>query len=68
VQAALEELSKGRTTIIIAHRLATVRSADIIAVMERGRVIETGTHEKLMAKSGVYARLASLQLRETAHA
>ncbi|HPE32767.1 MAG TPA: ATP-binding cassette domain-containing protein, partial [Parvularculaceae bacterium] len=66
VQAALEELSKGRTTIIIAHRLATVRNADLIAVMERGRVIETGTHEKLMAKSGVYARLASLQLRETA--
>lgn len=66
VQAALERLAKGRTTIVIAHRLATVRNADLIAVMENGRVIETGTHDVLIAKSGVYARLSALQFREPA--
>ena len=54
----------GRTTLVIAHRLATVLKADRILVMDRGRVIETGTHAELTAKGGLYARLAALQFTE----
>ncbi|HBM61819.1 MAG TPA: multidrug ABC transporter ATP-binding protein, partial [Citreicella sp.] len=54
---ALEAMSKGRTTITIAHRLSTVRHADLIVVMHRGRVVETGRHEALAAKGGIYAGL-----------
>ncbi|WP_421785739.1 ABC transporter ATP-binding protein [Hyphobacterium sp.] len=61
VQNALKKLSEGRTTIVIAHRLATVRDADRIYVMEQGRVAETGRHEDLLAKDGIYARLSRLQ-------
>ncbi|MEO1311282.1 MAG: ABC transporter ATP-binding protein, partial [Pseudomonadota bacterium] len=61
VQAALARLSEGRTTFVIAHRLATVRDADEILVMDRGRVVERGRHEELVAAGGVYARLAALQ-------
>lgn len=61
VQDALEKLMKDRTTIVIAHRLATVRSADRIVVMDNGRIVEEGTHAKLNAAKGLYARLASLQ-------
>ena len=61
VQAALATLSRGRTTIVVAHRLATVRRADRIVVMEAGRIVATGTHEALIAESGLYARLARLQ-------
>jgi len=64
VQAALARLSEGRTTLVIAHRLATVRDADEILVMDRGRVVERGRHEALVAKGGAYARLAALQFRE----
>ena len=61
VQAALEAAMVGRTTIIIAHRLATVQRADRIVVMEDGRVVETGTHASLVALGGIYANLAALQ-------
>ncbi|MFW6027645.1 MAG: ABC transporter ATP-binding protein, partial [bacterium] len=62
VQRSLEELSRGRTTLVIAHRLATVRRADMIAVLDRGQIVETGTHEELLAKEGLYTQLSKLQL------
>ena len=61
VQDALEKLMQDRTTIVIAHRLATVRSADRIIVMDGGQIVEQGAHDSLMAKNGLYARLADLQ-------
>ena len=61
---ALVRLSEGRTTLIIAHRLSTVRHADLIAVVEAGRVAERGTHDELVERGGLYAQLAAIQLRE----
>ena len=63
VQAALDQAMQGRTTIVIAHRLATVLRADRIVVMEDGRVVQEGTHQSLMTQGGLYARLAALQFR-----
>ncbi|MEM9749488.1 MAG: ABC transporter transmembrane domain-containing protein [Pseudomonadota bacterium] len=63
VQAALERLREGRTTLVIAHRLATVRSADRLYVLDNGCVVEEGTHTELHAKGGLYRRLCDLQLR-----
>ena len=64
VQAALEPLMQGRTTIAIAHRLSTILQADVIFVIDRGRVVEQGTHEELLTKSGLYARLYEQQFQD----
>jgi ATP-binding cassette subfamily B protein len=66
VQRALDEAMEGRTTLVIAHRLATVLKADRIVVMDEGRVIEEGSHHQLVAKGGLYSRLAALQFGEAA--
>jgi ATP-binding cassette subfamily B protein len=66
VQNALERLMADRTTIVIAHRLATVRAADRIIVMDQGRIVEQGKHEQLLAAGGLYARLARLQFETQA--
>jgi ATP-binding cassette subfamily B protein len=67
VQTALDGLMAGRTTIVIAHRLATVLKADRILVMDQGQVVEEGTHQSLVAKGGIYSRLASLQFGVDRH-
>ena len=64
IQQALDELCKGRTTLVVAHRLSTIRNADEIAVVMEGRITERGTHEELMAAGGVYKTLYSLQFRD----
>ena len=64
VQAAVEALSKGRTTLVVAHRLATVKRADRIFVFDQGRIVATGTHDALVVEGGLYARLARLQFTD----
>ena len=64
VQAAVERLSQGRTTLVVAHRLATVKRADRIIVFDHGRIVDEGTHEALVAAGGLYARLARLQFTD----
>jgi len=68
VQAALDVLMQGRTTIVIAHRLSTIEHADRIVVLDAGRIVESGTHADLLERNGVYARLHHLQFAVAAPA
>ena len=64
IQQSLDELCKGRTTLVVAHRLSTIRGADEIAVVLDGRITERGTHDELIEKGGTYKKLYSLQFRD----
>lgn len=63
-QAALDEFMQSRTTICIAHRLSTIQHADVIVVMESGRIVEMGNHRELLERGGLYQKLHQLQFRE----
>ena len=64
MQQALDRLVVGRTVLVIAHRLSTVKAADTIAVLLGGRIVEQGTHDELIARNGAYAEMVRTQLRE----
>jgi ATP-binding cassette subfamily B protein len=64
IRAALVELMRGRTTFVIAHRLSTVRAADMILVLQNGRLVDTGTHDELLESSNVYRQIHASQLAE----
>ena len=64
IQQAMQALMKGRTSFVIAHRLSTIRGADLILVMKDGDIIETGTHDQLLAQNGFYAQLYNAQFEE----
>ena len=66
IQRAMDELTKGRTSFVIAHRLSTIKNADLILVMRDGDVVESGTHEALLAKGGFYAELYNSQFEQAA--
>ena len=65
IQRALEALTRGRTTIAVAHRLSTLRNADRIVVFEEGRIAEVGTHEELLARKGIYHKMVNIQTQLT---
>ena len=64
IQIALQKVMGNRTTLVIAHRLSTIENADMILVMEQGRIVEQGTHNELIEKNGAYSRLHSIQFKE----
>ena len=64
IQAALDHAVQGRTTIVIAHRLSTIEKADLILVMDQGRIVERGNHKELLAQNGYYSRLHATQFQE----
>jgi subfamily B ATP-binding cassette protein MsbA len=61
VQVALENMMQNRTSIVIAHRLSTIQKADVIVVMQKGQIVELGSHEELLTKKGTYSKLVSMQ-------
>jgi len=67
VQSALETLMQGRTSLVIAHRLSTIEKADRIIVMQKGEIVETGTHAELLMRDGVYAQLHKIQFENSMH-
>jgi ATP-binding cassette subfamily B protein len=66
IQNAMDELMKGRTSFVIAHRLSTIKNADLILVLKDGDIIESGTHDELLAQNGFYAELYNSQFDKTA--
>ena len=66
IQRAMDELTKGRTSFVIAHRLSTIKNADLILVMREGDMVESGTHDQLMAQGGFYADLYNSQFEQAA--
>ena len=64
IQAALQKVMLNRTTLVIAHRLSTIENADLILVIEQGRIVERGAHQELLVKNGAYARLHSMQFKD----
>ena len=64
VQDALEHLMQNRTSVVIAHRLSTIQKADLIVVMQKGEIVEQGTHQELLAMNGTYSKLVTLQSLE----
>ena len=65
IQAALDHAVQGRTTLVIAHRLSTIEKADLILVMDQGRIVERGSHQELLAQKGYYSRLHATQFQDT---
>ena len=61
VQVALENMMQNRTSVVIAHRLSTIQKADLIVVMQKGEIVEQGTHDELLHKNGMYSKLVSMQ-------
>jgi ATP-binding cassette subfamily B protein len=68
IQAELDRIARGRTTLVIAHRLSTVMDADQILVLDQGRILERGDHKELLARDGAYAQMWALQQEEAEHA